>query len=245
MSQPAYDRSLLAAAPALTRADRQAGYDVNALEQGSYYSSTRPPAVAAAAPPVDPFTDHQIYNAGQSPSPEPSLPPKKPWYKTTRGRALIALAVIILIGLIAGIAAGTAAARQSRNTTLLSNNNNSQNQNQGTQTLDPATDSPTSPITALPTSDASSNTSRDPLDQQPAATLTFGNGNGNGNGATPTSRGGSNQATTIVFGGASSPAIVAPTQGSGSSGSNDNDIPLICYTFPQIPGCEPYFENGP
>lgn len=252
MSQPAYDRSLLAAAPALTRADRQAGYDVNALEQGSYYTSTRPSAPAPAPAPVlpaaDPFTDQQYYER-QSPVPSVTPSTKKPWYRTRRGQALIALAVIILIGLIAGIAAGTAAARQSRNTTLLSDNTNSQNQDQATQTQ--ATDSPTSPIANLPSSsDTGTNTTPVPLGQQPAATLTFGNGNGNGNGATPTSRGGSNQPTTIIFGGASSqPGIIQPTQGTGGIGSGGDDdgedIPLICITFPQLRDCAPYYENGP
>jgi len=242
MAQPAYDHTLLAAAPSLTRADRQAGYDVNALEGGSYYALFHTPAAAAttaaAVPPVaDPFADQQRSYDPQ-PSREPSIQPKKPWYKTNRGRALIALIVIVFIGLLAGIAAGTAAARQSRNTTLLSNGTNSQNQDQSTSLTEATT-------SLIPSSSSHTgfNASPTPAGQEPT-TFTFGNGNG----ATPTLVNGPNQGTTIVFGGTSSqPAIISPTQGTGSGGGNDNggDIPLICYNFPQLRQCLPYFENGP
>jgi hypothetical protein len=212
----------------------QAGYDVNALEQGSYYTSFHTPAAPAPVAPVtDPFADQQ-----QSYEPQPSPePPKKKWYKTNKGRALIVLGVILLVGLIAGIAAGTAAARQSRNTTLLSNGTNSQDQGQNqTSSTQPFAEATTSPNNVNPT----------PVSPgQEPTTLIFGNGNG----ATPTSH--SNHATTIVFGGQSSqPAAIAPTPGTGSSGGgNDNnnggDIPLICYEFPHIQQCSPYFQNGP
>lgn len=207
----------------------QAGYDINALEQGPYY----PAAAAAPVPPVaDPFADQQQSYEPQ-PSPEPIFQPKKRWYKTNKGRALIVLIVILFIGLLAGIAAGTATARQSRNTTLLSNGTSSQDPDQATSTQ-------TQPLAEVTTSDVNV----DPTPTQDPAALTFGNSNG----VTPTH---SNQATTIVFGGESSqPVIIAPTQGTGSSGDgggNDNngDIPYICYTFPQVPECAPYFENGP
>jgi len=241
MAQPAYDRSLLAAAPSLTREDRQAGYDVNALEGGSYYASFHTPALAAATtaavPPVDPFADQQPPYEPQ-PSPEPNIQPKKPWYKTSRGRVLIALIVIVFIGLLAGIAAGTAAARQSRNTTLLSDGTNSQNQDQSTTLAE-------DPTSLIPNSSSHTgiNASPSPVGQEPT-TLTFGNVNG----ATPTLADGPNQGTTIEFGGTSSqPAIISPTQGTSSGGGNVNggDIPAICYTFPQLQQCLPYFENGP
>lgn len=210
----------------------QAGYDVNALEQGSYFTSFRAPTAAVVPPVPDPFADQQQSYEPQ-PSPEPIIQPKKPWYKTSRGRALIVLIVILFVGLLAGIAAGTAAARQSRNTTLLSNGTNSQNQGQATSTQTQ------SPAEATTSSDDNANTTPTPAGQEPA-TLTFGNGNG----VTPTR---SNQATTIVFGGASSvqPAIVGGTGSSGGGNGNSGDIPPICYTFPQIPQCSPYFHNGP
>jgi len=227
-----YDRSLLAAAPAVTRQDRQAGYDVNALEQGTYAqpSTTRTmgqeqhqsqPAPAAA----DPFGD-QYANRTYSPSVEADK--QRPWWKRKRWAAL---ALIVFIGIICGIIAGVVSAKNSRNTSgvITDLQGQSPNANSGSG---PTTTLSSSPVTATPTRTTATPTTGIPR-----------GGNGNGNGG-----------TTIVFGDHTTtlpPGVILPTATGlpapdpDPGFDDDDDIPLICYVTPTSRQCAPYFEDDP
>ncbi|KAG8805672.1 hypothetical protein FRC18_006540 [Serendipita sp. 400] len=242
----AYDESLLVGAPALSRQDRQAGYDINALEQGSYASpvaaySYNPQGVGAtstsqynkpsapAAVDANPFTDEEDERE-RTPSLIP--PPKKPWWKTKRGRWSLFFGLIVFIGIIAGIAAGAGAARDSRNQTLLSNNNENAAASSPEANANPSsslsrTPSPTPSSASNPSTSSTSN-------NLPPATITATAGNGIPSVAT----------SVPVLPNQPSP----PSQAPGSSGNepvSSDGIPLICYIVPSSSECAPYFENDP
>ncbi|KAG8803015.1 hypothetical protein FRC17_006289, partial [Serendipita sp. 399] len=249
----AYDQSLLVGAPALSRQDRQAGYDINALEQGSYaspvaaYSSNSQGAaatstsqyispVAPAAANANPFVD-SVYERERTPSLVP--PPKRPWWKTKRGRWGLFFGLVVFIGIIAGIAAGAGAARDSRNRTLL--NDSSQNASPSSPAANAGSSSlsqtPPPALSPSPSPSSSSSSSIIPLassvsNDLPPATITAPSGNG-----VPTGE-------TIVIGpgltstiGAPNPAIPTPPSqipgsGPGTGSGSIDDIPPICYLIP-------------
>ncbi|CAG7852494.1 SubName: Full=Uncharacterized protein {ECO:0000313/EMBL:CCA73059.1} [Serendipita indica DSM 11827] len=245
MSQrPAYDQTLLAGAPSVTREERQAGYDINALESGNYgapiASGSRPAGTRAYEYPTttaDPFADPYAQERSFTPSITRSTT-KKPWWTTKRGRWALGLAAIVFIGLIAGIAAGTAAARNARNRTLLQNNEAAESP-QGAQS------SSTSRVQALPSSSStpltssSPQTTSNPILQQPNDSTPFVTRTTLVVAPTPdVSVLPPNQGTTITFG-------APPAQTPGTSPNiGDEDIPLICYVVPHSSACAPYFENG-
>ncbi|KAG8796874.1 hypothetical protein FRB91_010767 [Serendipita sp. 411] len=259
----AYDESLLVGAPALSRQDRQAGYDINALEQGSYASpvaaySYNPQGVGAtstsqynkpsapAAVDANPFTDEEDERE-RTPSLIP--PPKKPWWKTKRGRWSLFFGLIVFIGIIAGIAAGAGAARDSRNQTLLSNNNENAAASSPEANANPSsslsrTPSPTPSSASNPSTSSTSN-------NLPPATITATAGNGIPSGE-PVVIG---IGTTLTFGSPVATSVPVPpnqpsppSQAPGSSGNepvSSDGIPLICYIVPSSSECAPYFENDP
>jgi hypothetical protein len=222
----AYDRSLLVGAPSPTRADRQAGYDINALEQGRYVTQ-HPfgnPIVPAASnvPPTQPTAANPFEeNYSRDPSPSP-IPPKQPWWKTKRGRLILCFALIVFIGIICGIAAGVATAKNSRNTTTLIENQNS-------ASSPAAVSGPNTSRTAPSASTANPVVTRTTLNPFSPTTTQGG--------------------TTIHFGGGPSPTlpdgVLLPTNTAPGSGdvADDGDMPQICYIFPFLSECAPYIGD--
>ncbi|KIM26342.1 hypothetical protein M408DRAFT_195813 [Serendipita vermifera MAFF 305830] len=232
-----YDRSLLAAAPSLTRQDRQAGYDVNALEQGTYTqpgptnTRTMGQDQPAAPPASDPFGDQY---GDRNYSPTPTSGDQRPWWKRKRWAAL---ALIIFIGIICGIIAGVVTARNSRNTSNLVTTPESQNQDNNnvaslTSSSSPAVGATPTRTTATPVMTS------DPRNPNNGNTGNVGNGNGNGG-------------VTVVIGRPTTtlpPGVILPTA-TGQPAPDDpfgsDEIPLICYVTPTSRQCAPYFEDDP
>jgi len=217
-----YDRSLLVGAPAITRQDRQAGYDVNALERGPY---PQPMAQPVAPPPdaADPFQDG-YYDRTFSPS--SPVPPSRPWWKRKRWAAL---ALIIFIGIICGIIAGVVSAKNSRNSAVLISG--TQNADSGASAL-----STGASIAQSPTSEDSPIASQTSVNAPLATTPTAGT-----NGPVA-----GNQGTTLFFGSSTSlpPGVSLPTATVANPNSS-GEIPYICYVTPTSRMCAPYFNDPP
>lgn len=233
----AYDRSLLVGAPAITRQDRQAGYDVNALERGAYnqQTTTAAPPAALVPPPAparagsDPFQDG-YYDGTFSPAEQPI---RKPWWKRKRW---IALALIIFVGILCGIIAGAVAARNSVNSARF---NDAQNAASEPAAATSSSLSSSSPLLQSPTTiinaPATQNTVVSPANPtQPI---------GGGNGATTIAFGTSTTRTRTSGGGAG--ALPTATANDPFDDPFNGEIPLICYTIPQSPSCAPYFDDPP
>ena len=235
-----YDRSLLVGAPAITREDRQvrgsartrqntqtirsgqAGYDISALEQGSYPQQNnnnmpapigRPslPPLPAADPFQDPYNNRDV-----SPSPAPSSS-KGPWWKRRRWAAL---ALIIFIGILCGIVAGVVTQKNNSRTTAL------------------VTDSPQGAVLGSSTSPSGSTTQ--PTNNlggtfQPS-TQTIANPPVNTVGG-----------STVYFGPSTPAGIISPTATAPSINpdSGNGEIPHSCYLIPTSPSCAPYFQIPP
>jgi hypothetical protein len=224
-----YDRSLLVGAPALTRQDRQAGYDVDALERGPYPqpNTIAPTTLAQPAVPApdaaNPFQDG-YYDRTFSPS--TPVPPPRPWWKRKRWAAL---ALIIFLGIICGIIAGVVTARNSKVSTALISD--TQNANSGSSAL--STDPSTSQSqTSADAPIFSQTTANPPIVTTPTA------------GTNAPVAG--NQGTTIFFGSSTSlpPGVSLPTATVADPNSS-GEIPYICYVTPTSRACAPYFNDPP
>jgi len=112
-----YDRSLLSAAPPVTRQDRQAGYDIGIIERGLIPSASAAPAPAPVPAPVpirepNPFADTptDLLNKELPSHPTPfdssSFVPPSRWYRTKRGIAILILIFLIFLSIIIGVAVG-------------------------------------------------------------------------------------------------------------------------------------------
>jgi len=112
-----YDRGLLASAPVATRADRQGGYDVDLLENDPYggpsHSSSRLTLPIPRSPAHTdqglPFKEERVFNASNSKA-------RKPFWRTGKGRTIILIAAIVILGaVIGGAVGGTAKKHKSNN----------------------------------------------------------------------------------------------------------------------------------
>jgi len=221
-----YDRSLLVGAPAITREDRQAGYDVNALERGPYpQPSTMPPMAQLVAPAPDAVNPFQDGYYDRTFSPSSPVPPPRPWWKRKRWAAL---ALIIFIGIICGIIAGVVTTAKNSHSIVLASN--TQNADSGPSALStgPSISQSQTPEDAPIISQTSVNT---PLAATPTAGM---NGPVAGN-----------QGTTLFFGSTSLPPGVSLPTATVADPNSSGDIPSICYVTPTSRFCAPYFNDPP
>jgi len=94
-----YDQGLLAAAPKPTKAERQEGYNVDLLEEGSRTA------------PVAHSTDLEHGNKEAYPISKDSEPPI-PFYRTKKGKIIIAVVVAIVV-IAAAVGGGVGASKKS------------------------------------------------------------------------------------------------------------------------------------
>lgn len=223
-----YDRSLLVGAPAITREDRQAGYDIGALERGTYPQPTVPTIGQPAAPAPDAANPFQDGYYDRTFTPSTPIPLARPWWKRKRWAAL---ALIIFLGIICGIVAGVVTARNSRNTSALIADP------QGAVSGPSAsTGSPISPPVQSPASTETPIVSRTSA-APPVVTAPAAGSN------VPV---GGNPRTTLFFGSPTGlqPGVTLPTA-TVPDPVISGEIPYICYVTPTSRFCAPYFENPP
>lgn len=181
--------------------------------------------------PINPFQDPP--QPAYVPSP---IPPKEKWWKTKRGRIILGLVIIVLIGILCGIAAGAATAKNRRGSTLLTPSAT----RDGANTL-PSSTSSISPI--LPTPTPSQNSSPVPLaPSTPEVTRTTIPAPFDGPLVTTTprlqtTRLGSGGAATTLPPGVTLPTATAPSD-SDDNGGSDDDTPYICYVLPWLSECD-------
>jgi len=226
-----YDRSLLVGAPAITREDRQAGYDVNALERGTYPqpNTTAPTIGQPVAPAPDAANPFQDGYYDRTFTPSTPIPPARPWWKRKRWAAL---ALIIFLGIICGIVAGVVAARNSQNSSVLI----ADPQNAASGPSASLTGSSTSPLVQSPTSTETPIVSRTSVTPPVVTTPAAGSN-------APV---GGNPGTTLFFGPPTGlqPGVTLPTA-TVPDPVISGEIPYICYVTPTSRFCAPYFEDPP
>jgi len=113
-----YDQSLIAQAPEITRADRQEGYDINLVAHG--HNTAHPPPARSPALQLQPQPTPGPLGSQTSLEKPPGVPPTTngysqqdnftskpiPWYKTTKGIAILIVAAVVLVGVVVGVAVG-------------------------------------------------------------------------------------------------------------------------------------------
>lgn len=132
-----YDQSLLQKAPQVTRADRQEGYSVDILEQGRPHGPNAPrrQPIAQGYEQHRPQQPSNGYDRSAPPSFEKAdyysssshthsdqrdifaitpYKPKKPWYRTKRGLAILFVVLLVLAGATVGIVFGVNAMRKAK-----------------------------------------------------------------------------------------------------------------------------------
>jgi len=114
-----YDRTLLAGAPSITRADRQAGYNIDILERGVVPSAAPPNQTQGPNPFTDTPTDllnKELYSHPAATDTTSVISPYR-WYRTKRGIAIIVLTFLVVLSVIIGVAVGVTQEKQRQATT--------------------------------------------------------------------------------------------------------------------------------
>ncbi|KAF5353535.1 hypothetical protein D9756_007830 [Leucocoprinus leucothites] len=220
-STSAYDENLLSQAPEVTKADLQDGYNADLLRE----PTVKRAAPKRATPPLRSNSDipqshyHQHDKDVESSAATPLQPkenvveysqPRKPWWRTVKGIAVIVVLVVIII--LAAVLGGVLGSRKSKpSSDAPAGPNTAGNPGDGQQSASPAASGSPSPSTTSPP--ASTSTGGGPQPGTPA------NGNGNGVGG---SQGGGTTGNPIVQptggnGGGDADAA-APVEGGGNSG---------------------------
>jgi len=96
-----YDQSLIAQAPEITKADRQEGYDINLV--------THPPP---SRPQTVPPTSYEKAAPINGYSTEFSEARRTPWYRTTKGLAIIIVVAVLFVGVVVGVPVGVTQSRK-------------------------------------------------------------------------------------------------------------------------------------
>ncbi|KAG8959590.1 hypothetical protein FRC03_007750 [Tulasnella sp. 419] len=133
---PTYDQALLADAPEVGKDQRQEGYNVDLLETGRPGGS--PTNTHSPIPPAQSVIGHRPYNepkdgynAGFNHT-SYSPPKKAPFWRSTKGKILLALLAIAILGaIIGGAVGGTVGKNKSSNNDTKSPLSGNGNGNQG------------------------------------------------------------------------------------------------------------------
>ncbi|KZV70548.1 hypothetical protein PENSPDRAFT_651427 [Peniophora sp. CONT] len=114
-----YDERLLAEAPQTTRAAKQEGYNVDLLNQPHPAGSSSSLQEPTAAQPVNPNRNAYTPPAtAASDAPQLYTTHKTPWYRTTRGILILAIAALVIIGAVVGGAVGGTVGKHKNNNNL-------------------------------------------------------------------------------------------------------------------------------
>ncbi|KAJ3573285.1 hypothetical protein NP233_g2538 [Leucocoprinus birnbaumii] len=125
-STSAYDEKLLSQAPEVTKADLQDGYNADLLREANVKRTTST-RIAPTPPPLRSNSDHQFHqhdkdieSAAAPLQPKENViyqEPRKPWWRTVKGIAVIAVVAIIII--LAAVLGGVLGSRKSKPSTDL------------------------------------------------------------------------------------------------------------------------------
>lgn len=126
-SSGGYDQSLIAQAPDITKSDRQEGYDINLVEQsrktpfsppdGPLTRTTNPPAVPPASGSHSSLEKSAVTPQSASNAYSNNFTKSKstPWYRTTKGLAIMIIVAFVVVGVIVGVAVGVTQSKKTPN----------------------------------------------------------------------------------------------------------------------------------
>ncbi|KAF8519330.1 hypothetical protein BU17DRAFT_90000 [Hysterangium stoloniferum] len=138
-----YDRSLLAATPAVSKAAKQESYNVDLLDQ-----EQRPPSHPPTRRTTDPEAQYpkESYTNLNSTLPQQT---RLPWYKTRGGMIGLAILAIVVVGAVVGGAVGGSVHKSNPSPSPTSSDDNIIGQSQDSNKSTAITSPTTSPTTTV------------------------------------------------------------------------------------------------